>query len=378
MRRALTICLLSAFFVSLTCGCWNYRSLDQMDIVVGIAIDYDKASGQYLVSYECADLINIKDDSGVSGRLVQATGPTLFETARNAKRKEADKLFFGSASLLIISEEIAHDPGLMPLIDWFIRDGECRETMCVAVSQEETANMLLEKDDEKGGLTSLTLHDIIKEDKKTTASSIQTKLYQLYNTLHGLSHAAMLPAFHQSMVGDEPCCEINGLAVFKGGKLAGYLDPDESKYVLFVEDELKGGLLTLPADEMPPYSITLEVFGNSSKKSFAYEQGKVIIRIETDTRVAIAENPGELDVMDLELIGEIEDAAARMIEQKTKDMIAKVQSEYRADVFGFGEMIYKKDPALWAQLEPVWEELYPEVEVEVSSQVQVINSAFVK
>ena len=59
-------------------------------------------------------------------------------------------------------------------------------------------------------------------------------------------------------------------------------------------------------------------------------------------------------------------------------MIDKVQHEYQTDIFGFGEMIYKRNLALWNQLELSWKEIYPTVEVEVSSTVHVVNTAFNK
>ena len=102
------------------------------------------------------------------------------------------------------------------------------------------------------------------------------------------------------------------------------------------------------------------------------------VKIETETNVAIAENQIKMDAMDKKQVKMIESAAEQMIENNIKDMIARVQQEYNADIFGFGEMIYKKDPRLWDKLMPVWDELFPTVEAEVTSKVNVVNSAFIK
>ena len=369
---------MNILLVMTLCGCWNYRGLDQMDIVVGIAIDFDKETNQYKISYEVADLMGADKDSSIKGNIVESQGKTLFDAARNAKRKEPDRLFFGSAYIVVISQEVAREMGIAPVIEWFLRDGECRETMCIALSQQDTAKAILESPEGASGIMAVKLHDIIMEDSQVTASSMNRKLYEVYNMLKSPRRSAMLPALHKILNGDQESCEINGTAVCKEDKLAGFLTPEESKYALFVEDELKGGILTLSMANWQTDDISLEIFKSKTKKSFTYEQEKMKISIETDTSVAIAENQSRMDIMEEELVKKVEDAAARMIEKKIADLITKIQDEYNADIFGFGEMIYRQDLPLWRQLEPSWDELFPTLEVEVASKVHVVNSAFIR
>jgi spore germination protein KC len=139
MNKRLLVGLTTILLASTLCGCWNYRSLDQVDIVVGIAVDFDKRTNRYKLSYEIADLLSTQKKGSINGKIVESEGKTLFDAVRNAKRKEADKLFFGSAQIIIISQELAREMGIMKVIEWFLRDAECRETMCVALSQEDTA-----------------------------------------------------------------------------------------------------------------------------------------------------------------------------------------------------------------------------------------------
>ncbi|MGI6004196.1 MAG: Ger(x)C family spore germination protein [Christensenellales bacterium] len=378
MGRRILAGLISILLALTLCGCWNYRGLDQMNIVVGIAIDFDKQSNLYKLSYEVADLMNAEKEGGVSGKIVKSEGKTLFEAARNAKRREADRLFFGSAHILIISQEVAREIGLLSIIEWFLRDGECRETMCVALSREDTAMTILESPDGMSGVMSSNIHDIITEDHKVSASSMNIQLYQVYNILRSERNSVMLPALHKIKDGDQEICEINGIAVFKEDGLTGFLTAEESKYALFVEDKLQGGILTLSMGGMRTDDISLEIFTNKTKKSFTYEKGKVKVMIQTDTDVAIAENASQMDVTDQAIVKKIQDAAQRMIQENIKDLVAKIQREHNADVFGFGEMIYKQDLELWRALAPFWAQLFPTLEVEVASTVKVVNSAFIR
>jgi spore germination protein KC len=378
MNKRLLVGLTTILLASTLCGCWNYRSLDQVDIVVGIAVDFDKRTNRYKLSYEIADLLSTQKKGSINGKIVESEGKTLFDAVRNAKRKEADKLFFGSAQIIIISQELAREMGIMKVIEWFLRDAECRETMCVALSQEDTAEKILENNNKTIGIKSQNIYDTISEDKRVTSSSIDTRLYQVYNMLESSRKSLMLPVLHNVGSKSQEVYELNGIAVFKRDKLAGFLTPEQSKYALFLENEIKGGLLTLSIDNMGKDNITLEIFTNKTKKSLVSKHGKVTVRIETDTEVAFGEGPIHTDTMDKEQVGKIENAAAQMIEDNIKKLVTELQTEFDVDAFGFGEMIYKHDYKLWKQLAPDWDQLYPTLEVEVISNVQVVNSASIR
>lgn len=378
MGRRTLACLMSLVMAFVLSGCWSYKGLDQLNIVVGIAVDYDKENKLFLVDYEVADLTGADKQSSIGGRIIRSQGKTLFEAARNAKRKEDDRLYFGSSNVLVISHQIVQEMGIKPIMDWFLRDGECRETINVVLSQEETAAEILETTEENKGVMSASLHDIIREDNKISASSTNMKMFQIFGSLHTKRNSVMLPVLHKTKNVNKEIPELNGIGVLKGDKLIGYLTPDQSKYALFVEDKIVGGLLTLSVTDLETDDITLEIIKNKTKKSVSYQDNKIKVTIKTKTSVAAAENLAGLSMMDQEVIRKLEHAAEEKLETNIRDVVSTLQNEFRTDVFGFGEMIYRKDLKLWQQLEPHWEDIYPTVEVEVSSKVQISNSAFIK
>ncbi|MEM5768437.1 MAG: Ger(x)C family spore germination protein, partial [Bacillota bacterium] len=312
MHKRLLIGLMTLILALCLSGCWNYRSLDQVNIVVGIAIDFDENTDTFDVIYETANLAAAERRSKITGKITHAPGKTLFAAARDAKRREEDRLFFGGSHVLIISQKLAREEGILPIIEWFLRDGECRESICVAISQEDTASSILEGQEETKGIISIALHDIIKEDKDITGSSTNTQLFQLYNSLYSARKSAILPALHKVKNGEKEVVESNGLAIIKEDRLAGFLSPEQSRYVLMIENKLGGGIFTLSMKDMPGDDISLEIFGSKTKKTFTYEQGKVTVHIETETNVALAENRSHLDSTDKQVIKLIENKAARM------------------------------------------------------------------
>lgn len=377
MIKRFLSCLLIAAIAFVLSGCWNYRGLDQMGIVVGIAIDFDEQENLFDMNYEIADLTSGDSDGGIAGRIVNGKGKTLFDAARNAKRRKADKLFFGSANVLVIDQQLAEEMSILNIIDWFIRDGECREAMGFAISLEDTAKEILESPDDFQGIMSETLSEIMHEDKDVTGTSLLIHMHELYNALHSKRKAVAVPAFHKVESDIGPIPEINGMAIIKD-KLVGFLTAEQSRYVLLVENQLGGVVLTLSTQDTRTDDISLEVLDNHAKKSYTYDEGKITVRIETQTNVAVSENHTDMDIMDSRVVEQIENWAADSIQENIKKVLSTLQHKFNADILGFGEMIYKYDLPLWHELSPHWDEIYPNVEVEVSSKVKIINSAFMK
>ena len=53
-------------------------------------------------------------------------------------------------------------------------------------------------------------------------------------------------------------------------------------------------------------------------------------------------------------------------------VVKKVQSKYKADIFGFGNLIYKNDPKTWEKLEKEWNTKYfPNLNVKIKTNLKI-------
>lgn len=377
IRKILRLVLCFALILPLA-GCWNYKDTDELSIVVGIAVDFDEKYNRYVLTHEVADLSGASDESGISSRIVVTDGQTLFEAVRNAKRKEEDKLFFGSPQVLIISQKFATDYGISEVIEWFIRDAECRETITVAISQEETASVILHSAKEDKGIMALRLNDIIREDNKFTSTTIRAQLFQIYNDINSPKRAAVLPAIHRANEGTMEVSEANGLAILKGDKLVGFLGPHEARYFLMVESMVEGGIMSLSVGDTVTDDLSIEILEDKGKKSFSYENGQFTFHIKIDAKIAISENQAYLDLTDKKVIEEIEEKAAEKIKQNVSNVMYALQQEFRTDALGFCDLVYKKDNKLWKQVADQWDEIFPKAQFDVETKTKILSTAFTR
>src|SRR5512138_1425561 len=175
--RRILILLLTVNMIFLS-GCWNYRELDNMLMVAGMALDTGKEGFKYHATFELLDLSQGKTGS----KLLETEGDSLFECARNAIGKTKKKLFFSHCKLVVISNQLASE-GVAPLFDFLMRDSEPRINLDIIVSKENTAGDILQQKPVTDQLVSIEISDQLKQNTASLGEAPNVKLYQANNML---------------------------------------------------------------------------------------------------------------------------------------------------------------------------------------------------
>jgi spore germination protein KC len=353
-------------------GCWDYTGLNQMNIVLGVAVDKDILTGEYKVTYEVVDTTKAGKDE-VKSVLYDTKGISIFDSARNAKQMLANKLYFGNIAVIVVSHQIAEkEKGIEEVIDLFVRGAEARETIEIAVSQESTAAEILRASPLNINFISTKLSEILQEDKKTTAKTYSIQLIRVSEILTQDGRELVLPAVMCRTNEGIPAIQTNGIAAFKKGRLIGYLTPDETKYFLYIMNEIKGGLLVFKTKE--DIAVTMEIYQNSTKKSIEYQDGVFKVLIEPKTRVFIGELSGRVDMLNKAVKERVQSDAAEFVKQNITNVIQKAQNVLGSDIFGFGGMVYRKDPKLWSKVKRDWDIYFKSIEFEIKPAIEIVNT----
>lgn len=377
MKKALCTLLVICLMLPLA-GCWNYRGLNEMAIVAGMAVD--SVDGQYLITFEVMDMQRSTKTEGPSSELVFSKGPSIFEAIRNSKRQLASKLYFGNMQIIIISSKIAEENGINSLLDFILRDAEMRETTEMVVSREETARELLMGSKKDTGAVSYDMIRIIREDLNVTGSVPSAQIYRIYNKLKTPGVDVALPAFY---VAEEPGTgkkhiETYGSAVFRKDKLAGFLSAEETKVLLMANNALKGGLVTVYMPSITPNNITLELKNVDSDMRYEATDQKINVTLETNIQAYLGEFPHNNSKEDIVVIDPVTAATEKMLQNQIQDVIKKLQTQYQSDVLGIGSLIYRKNLSLWRQISGQWDEMYRTVPVEVTVKLHITNTAMMR
>lgn len=359
-------------------GCWDYIGVNDITIIAGFAVDKDEKTEKYKLTFEFINLNESSKDKGIKTKIIESSGETVFDAVRNAKKRLVNKLYFGDTKIVIVSNEIAKNDGIESILNWFLKDEEIRETIHFIISQEKTAKEILLSTSVDSPITSYEINQVLKLDNHVTSSTKDVEAYKIYNTLKNPGAALVLPVFRTVKNEKINTAEANGLAAFKNDKLIGYLSASESKYYLFVDDSIDGGLLTLNNDKDKTKDITLEIANSSTSKSYTYHNKKFKITIETETEVYLADYSDQSKPIDEKKTKEIQKKTEKMIEKNINKLIEKSRNEFKTDIFGFGCLIFRSNPKLWKKVEKEWNSIYMDMDIDIKSKVKIVNTAFIK
>lgn len=372
MKKSLSIvCMLLC--CALLQGCWDYQGLRTIDIVTGVAIDKDPDTGLYLLTYEIVNTQASGKDDAIKVNYIESEGETLFDAIRHAKRRLINKLYGGNMQTLIISRQIAEEEGVLMVLEMWLRDGEPRETLSVAISQEETAKSVLTTKGMDSNIIAFEIHETILEDNQTTSSTKNVALYQAYNAIKEPGSSLVLPVMHIVKNNKDSTTESNGVALFRGNKLIGFLSPKQTLNYLFIVDEVRGGAFSFTPQNANS-KVSMEIKKSSSKTNVRYVDGQLIVSIKIQTEMKLTELKAAANLDQAQERDLLEKSAAQAIEDSVRTFFGFVQTEYQSDVLGLGRKMFEDHLGQWLQLEGDWDELFSNAQLEVEARVKVLDT----
>ncbi|ERK30031.1 Ger(x)C family spore germination protein [Clostridium intestinale] len=370
INKKIYILLLFIFISTNLSSCWNYREINDMSIVSGVAIDKGGTDGKYEVTVELIDIQQGKDVN-MHSKYITLSGNTMFEISRNMIALIGKKLYWSHSKSIIISEDIARD-GISGILDWYSRDAETRTDARILVSKENTAKEVLKSKPVTENYTSFELSKLLKNED--TLSNIPVvDLWDILDTLAQDGLSTWLPTVKINKNNDDNILQVDGSAIFSKDKLIGCIDENSTKNILFAKDKVNGGLLVL--DKESESTITFEIFKNKTTIKPSIENGNLQFNIYTDTTVSLDEIQSDYEFYTEEGKNELENELSDMLQKSIYSSIKRIQSEYGADILGFGAKLNEDNPATWNDVKDDWDKIFKTLTISVNSKVNIKNSA---
>ncbi|KGE19513.1 Ger(x)C family spore germination protein [Paenibacillus wynnii] len=372
VKRLLSAMLFLLLLLSIS-GCWNYTEVEEISIVAGVAIDKEKATGKILLTAETIDTSGGGGpENQASSTISSLAGDTMFDIVRSMITMTGNKLFWSHAKAIIISEEMAKE-GVLRVIDWYSRDTETRSDVYIFIAKEKNARDILNLNKTKNTILSFELGDMMQHERHVSTAPV-SDIWDFFDKLESSGQHAIAPLVYINERDNKKTERISGSAVFSKDKMVGTLTGEETKYMLFVNNKIKGGILPVNDKKGKP-AYSLEIFSNKTKIKPVWVNGKLQIQVSTETKTGLGEVMTPNGFPDFEKIKEIEELAKQQLQNNMLAVIHKVQKKYKSDIFGFGANIHMNDPKDWKKLKKNWDESFPLLQVVVKPKVIIETSA---
>ncbi|MDD3947671.1 MAG: Ger(x)C family spore germination protein [Clostridia bacterium] len=366
-------------------GNWNRK--EPKDLAIGTAFLYDKNDeGLYEITVEFLDLPqsggqNPSGGGGQPGLIKTFSGLTVGETIRDIS-VTVEKTLYGSQNRVrFISEKYAMEDGIENVTDFFLRDHIADERPYLVVVKNQDPKKIFEA---SRGMCE-RLGDYVfeiassRQTKKTSTYFVETLTFVRDYYEEGkqpvITVIEAVPddaAIKQPGEQNEPAKDkliFEGLGVMKDDKLVGYLDKTETRTYLMIADTIKTATVSVPIDEN---YIAAKVLKISPDIKTSMKDGKVKIQIDYNMKLMLKENHTDFDITDPESVERAEQAVNSFFEDETKRSIARVQQEYKSDIFGFGRYFHKQNSSLWKEIKSQWDDVYfPNAEIVVTMESDI-------
>lgn len=369
MKRAGKLCFVLFLIVSGTTGCWNLKEPDQVAFSLGGALDLTK-DGQLRVSAQIVIPLGVGGGQEGGGgtkkksfSVISATGKSVYDTLPNLQGQLSRRMFFGHRQIILIGQHLA-EHGIGNLLDEFVRNPQSELRSRMYVVKDGEAKDLLSVEPIFDPLTSTGLVRL--------QATLGLKRYYFRNFLSDALGQGLQPMLPAVSLTDLNQIVYTGTAVFNKVddlKLVGFLNLKESSYANWITNRQTGFVIT---------SFVTQGNGNVSLKLQSLRRRIHVKMVDKQIQIdvhltgegTIVENDANLDPTKREDLRIIQDELSQTTQKSIKQLIEKVQKQYKTDIFGFGESVHQQYPRQWKTLNKDWYKTFPELNVSVNVKLQ--------
>lgn len=309
---------------------------------------------------------------------------TLFEGIRKASKQVPRQLFFSHIQVVILGERLAQS-GIEEIFDFFERSHEVRLTSMLLVARGATPEKLV---------STLVPLAPIQAEALMGSAEFTTKLWSsspaigIDDAIRKLINPGVEPSISGlRLFGDDQDVssksnlektrppyhlEITGVAMFREGKLVGWLDNNKARGYMFIINRISSTVMNLSCQDMLE-GLALEVIKSKTKTDVSMQNGRVKVKINVMAEGNVSEVKCGVPLSDLEVLNKMEkewgDAAIA-------DMMGAIKSaqSLHADVFGFGEVLQRRHPKQWRKVQDQWKDKFTDAEVSITFQGQILRT----
>ena len=367
----------------LTSGCWDKKELNDIALVSAIGLDKSE-EGDLMGSFQIINPGNVAGalQGGGSGdkppvTVFTSTGNNVLELDRVASSKLSRFMYLQHANLLVISEELAKEEGIISLLDAFDRSTNFRSTSKIVIALDVQAKDIIET------LTSIdkvSADKVIKTLKSTEhelGESVSVDIQELIKNLVSSGREPVIGGFTikkndenkkkieiTSATTNPSSPKTSGVAIFKKGKLVDWMDAEKVRGMLWASNKIQMASLDIDWEDTKD-AIDYQAIRQQTNLKVKMKNGKPKMFIKVRTEGNLQEVKVPLNLNETTVLTEIESELAKEIKKQMKAAIATAK-ENKADIFGFGDIVHQNEPKEWKKLKDDWHDVtFPTMEVDI-------------
>ncbi|MGN7470303.1 Ger(x)C family spore germination protein [Brevibacillus sp. SAFN-007a] len=370
MKRLIPVVVLLFGMLAVT-GCWDRREVNDMAIVIALAMDKEP-NGHYRLSVQVPLVSSLGSTSGGGGGtsgdkayyVDSAVGKTIREANNIIQSRMSRELYYSHHRMIVIGEQLAKE-GMSDVLDIVARFPENRLTAYLVMTKGKGIE-LLNAQPQFERFSGEAMRELIKME----AISVSLKDVAQMLTTPGVD--AFLPVLvpvDSHPKGKSKEVEFTGIALFRGDKLVHVSKAESIKGLRWFQRNFTPFSVVLSLKDKGKLTVYFSK-GKADLKP-VLKKGHVHYEITVYATSVVVENMTSLDLEHRKNIAMIEDMLKKEIETSVKNTLLLMQ-KYRTDTIGMGIILARQFPREWRETyRDRWNEELPRLSFTIHSKVVV-------
>lgn len=369
-------------------GCTDYKELNDIAIITGLAIDIEDNDYKTSVLISNSQKANESNKEGDAGTIVfNGTGKSISEALKNIDTKIPKQLYFGHLAVVIISEDVAKK-GIDNISDYLFRNPETTKQFYLIMTKKDNkaASVLkilspleefpsqniklnIENANERTAISAAMTYNKFIESyiKKGVEPYLPT--LKIYGNIKQASSSKSLES-----IKPKATVALSEIALFRNSKFIGYTTDDESRGINLINGNIKEMIVSTKCSKKN--NIVTAISDIEIKKEIKFKNGKPLYNLNIDAQGDIQEVN-----CDINLYNEFEiDLITNEVKEKINKLIKKGferSQKYETDIFGYGNLLYKKNPKYYKKITN-WNKEFSNIKINTNIKLNLKTKGSIK
>jgi spore germination protein KC len=363
-KRGLSIIfLLSTIF--LLSGCIEDVELDEKVIVALVGVDKTD-QGTFRVTMGLINTRSIEEKEPHGIEVYSSEGDSIFEAVRTSILKLGRQPQWPYIKVLIFGPAFSEED-IVPVLDFFNRNNEVQPNPYISFSHLKAEEMI-KLQTVLGNVPAVIVESQFKH-QNLVGYAPEIELYEFVEMMLTPEKVGFAALIVKDKGEKQFSPKIEGTAVIKEGNWIGDLTNIETRGLLWVRDEVRGGIIVIPSIEGEG-KIGLEILDQGSISiEPLLQNGNLSVKINLEQLVSISEVMTYVDLNEKN-VEEIRQVAEKQIAKEIEATLQK-SKEWKADIFGVNREVHKKYPQFYQKHKKDWGEFYSDLPIEINVHVDI-------
>lgn len=213
--------------------------------------------------------------------------------------------------------------------------------------------------------------------QKLPAKSIQSDMVDLFRDYKSETNQPLMAALREipPKGAGKAEVELSGSAVFKNGKLAGWLSGEETRGLAWIRKEIRNAIISVSCDGESEALIAVELKQIDIDIRSYIKDKKISMEVLVTAEGNISEQDAPVNVNIDEFKANAKKLLEDRVEREIKDSFEKAQKDFQSDVMFFGRYVHIQNKKEWDDwIRDDWEKIFPEIPVAVKADIDVRSS----